>query len=124
MDDIVFENVVVAADQDRLVRGIVDQVMGRSVADALELNRVRAGQLVLGESPNVVIQCFVTSRRQRLPVATGQEQAAGARIVDVARFHAVALAAGDANAHLADVLHHAGLDSVGHPAFDGHAVAL
>ena len=124
MDDIVLENVVVAADHDRLVRGIVDQIMGRPIADAFEIDGVRSGQLVLGESPNVIIDGFMPGGRQRLSVTAGQQQAARARVVNVTGLDAMPLAALDANAQLADVSHRTGLDAIGRPAVDGHAVAL
>ena len=50
-----FEDVVVAANKDGLVRGIVDEVMRSPAAYAAEAEAIGGGELVLGESPNVVV---------------------------------------------------------------------
>jgi len=45
MDFVELEHVVVAADEDRLVRGVVDEVVGGPIADAGEGEAIRRSEL-------------------------------------------------------------------------------
>ena len=62
VDLVEFEHMVVAADEDGLVRRIVDQVVRGPVADALEREAVGRSELVLGEAPDVVVDGLVAGR--------------------------------------------------------------
>src|ERR1017187_3402960 len=73
-----FEDVIVAADKHRLMRRIVDQVMCGPAAHAAQRQAVSGGELMLGETPDVVVQRFMAARSKRLSVAACQGQAAGA----------------------------------------------
>ena len=120
---VVFEDVVVAADADGHVRRVVQQIVRGTVADAAECNAAGIGELVLREPPDVVVHGLVARRRERLAVAAFQHETARAGIVDVAAFDAMAGAPRHPDAHLAHVADLAGLHAIAAPAGHGESVA-
>ena len=106
-----------------LVRRVVDQVVGRAIADAAEDQPVGRGELVPREVPDVVVQGLVAAGRKGLAVAAFQDEAARAGVVDVAADDAVAGAAGDVDAQEPHVADFARLDAIVASAADLDAVA-
>ncbi|MCR4412681.1 MAG: hypothetical protein NUV77_09680, partial [Thermoguttaceae bacterium] len=124
VDDVVLEHMVVAADADGLVRGVVDQIVRGPVAHAFQQHGVGVGQLVAREPPDVVVDGLVPRGRKRSAVAAGKDDPAGSRVVNVAALDAVAETTVDGHAELADVPHATGENAVGRAPADLDPVAL
>src|SRR5581483_1349121 len=76
IDLVELEEVIVAADEDGLMRRVVNAVVGRAVPHALEREAVGSGKLMDGEVPDMVVERLMARRGERLAVSTCQNQSA------------------------------------------------
>ena len=133
-DLVVFDHVVVAAEQDPGVRCVVDEVVRDSHAHAGVVAAVAAAgeadvhargvdALEFGEVVDVVVHDHVAGRGAGVggDVAPGEEDAAGAEFGQLAAAHGVILPALDPHAVFVDEAHGAAGDHVPLPALDAEA---
>lgn len=107
VDDVPFEQVVIAMNANGLMRCVMDEIVNGTVADPRDQQCVRIRELQSRIVVNVAVDDRVSTRRQSAAIATSQRDAACARVVHVARLHAVSGSPFDAYAKLPAVTYRA-----------------
>ena len=114
---------VVAVQQHRGMRRIVQVVVRHPVADAVQIDPRRIGEQQTAEMMDVAVLDHVAGRLQCAAVAAGELHTAGSGVVDPAPFDAMAAALLHFDAVLAGVADLAAADVRGLAAGDADAVA-
>lgn len=93
VDFVVFDEVVVAFEEERHVGRVVDEVVGSSVSDAFEGDGGIVGAVDEAEIVEVVVDDVVVSSFEGCPIATGEGDAACVDLLEVAVAHAAVVSA-------------------------------
>ena len=103
VDAIELDRVVVAVEEDAVVRGVMDVVVGHPVTDTSHFDGGAIGPLQPGVVVHVIVGGHVPRGRERGPVAAVEHHAPLAHLVDVAADHLVPAAPLDEHAPAAGV---------------------
>ncbi len=89
VDFVQFDEVIVATEPHAHVRGVVNQVVRGTIADPLQRDARPVDSLPAGVVMDVIVLGEMPGGGKRLAVASGQRDAAGADLVDVAADYAM-----------------------------------
>jgi len=123
VDLVVLEEVIVAPEEDRRVRGVVDQVVRGAEAHTAQEKAGPIHAVPAAEMVDVVILGEVAGRRERLPVAADEVDPAAAHSLHVAADDAVPLAPEHGDGMVPQVAERASDDAALAPARDGNGCA-
>src|SRR5262249_27558258 len=108
---------------DSQVRAVVDQIVRRPIADAVEVDAAGISPPRAGEVLDVIVHREITGRRKFYAVASRDVDPHAAKLLQVAADNAIPLAAMDADADASQVPQRAAFHAIILAAFNVHAGA-
>ena len=120
---VVLDHVVVAPEENRGVRGVVDQVVGGAAADAVQTERRPIREPAAAEVVDVVVVGCVPGGGERGTIAAGEADAALTGLIDVAADDGVIRASFNHNRSVAQVAQDAASDPDTRATLDVDSVA-